>query len=468
MEKKKSVVLRVASLFYKDFHWKLLSFLLAFVLWFLGNSVNNPMLVMPYDRLNLTVLHRDQLALNNIVLLNEHELNNTFINASIRATRSNHELIQLARSDNIRASVDISTINFDHIIQAGEPITVPLDVDLFIHQDYLTRTMSPSTVNLVLDKQAVATIPIEVDVLGSPMEGFEQQAPILSNRMVRITGARSLLDQVNDVRVRIYVEDAYETVEDVEPLVVYNNRREIITDSVNLSIREVHITVPVFPYTEIPLEINTPGTVMPGFMMTNVDIIPPTVSLVGSAESLENISYIVLGDVDLTMASETTEYSFNIRQALVGTGLSLRAGGPEEATAVITVERVISRDFHMPLEDIAVSGNNQPFEFETEGPIMLSLRGRASVISALTLSQIAASVDLTGLGAGTHVVQVNVTPPPRAALANLVTVSITIEPEPIVFEPEEPADWTAELDNEEEAEGATDEDEEEEEEEVQE
>ena len=450
MEKPKNVALRLASFIYKDFHWKLLSLALAFILWFVGTNVTNPVDTNLYNHIQLIVLHRDQLAHNNLVLLNEQQINNTRISASIQATRSDHALIQAAWADNIRASIDLSTINFEHVLAANEPIYLALDVDLFIHQPFITRTMTPNTVNLLLDRYDVKTLPIAADVIGRPMEGFEDQPPVLSNRLERLTGARSVLNEVVDVRARVYIDEAYETVEDVEPLIVYNSNRDIITDSVGLNIREVHIQVPIFPYESVPLRVNPVGTPMPGFMVTEIVFEPQEVSIMGAAEVLEDIAYIMLGEVDVHMTNATTSYSFDISAALADKDIALRAGTPTEATVTVVVERVISRDFLMPLEEISVSGYARPFTFESEEPVVLTMRGRESVISALTLGQISASLDLTGMGAGTHIVQVDVSPPARATLANLATVEITIEPEQIVFEPDDPPDWTADFDGDEE------------------
>jgi len=467
MEKKKSLVWRFAAFFVRDFHWKLLSLLLAFILWFVGTNVTNPVDIVSYDHITLIVLHRDRLAHNNLVLLNESEINATRISASIQATRADHMLIQAARAENIRASIDLSAINIEHILDADEPITVTLDVNLFIHQSFISRTMYPSTVELVLDRHDVKTMPISVDTIGTPLEGFESQRPQLAHRLVRLTGARSLLDEVSDVRARVYIGDAYETVEELESLILYNSRREVITDTVGMNIREVHIQVPIMPYADIPLRIAPVGSPRPGFMATEINVSPPTVSMVGSPDIIDETMYLILGEVDLTMMNETTEYTFDIRQATLGKNLHLRAGEPTEATVTIVVERVISREFVVPLENIDVSGYARPFSFVNEEPLVLTMRGRESVVSALNLGQISTSVDLTGLGAGAHMVEVSVATTVRGvALANLATVEISIEPEPIVFQPEEPPDWTADLDGEETEDDTEPEEEDEDEEEV--
>ena len=456
MEKSKNLATRAAAFFYKDFHWKMLSLGLAFVLWFVGINVNNPVQPVNYDNLPLTVLHRDQLALNNAILLNEQQVNNTRISASIRATRSNHVLIQAARNDNIQASIDLSTINFNEVFENGGPVSVFVDVDVYIYQDYISRTMRPYRVELILDRHGDLTLPIIVDVQGSPEEGFELRAPVVSESLVRITGPRSVLDEVSEIRVEINIDNAYETVEGVYPLVIYNNQGEDITNTVDLSIQAVRIRVPILPYASIPLEVNTVGTVMTGFMVTEIRIDPPVVSLMGTAEEIEETASIILGEVDIDSINQTLERTFDIRQALAGTGLILRGGAPTEAVVTLEVEQIISREFHLPLANITVRGYPHSFTFVSQSPITLTLRGRASVIDALNLGQITANLNLAGLGVGTHQVPVSITVPGEVSLVNQVSVGVIIEQEPDP-EPEEVPDLPEGLDEEDTIEGEEDE-----------
>ena len=446
MGKVKDLALRAAAVFYKDIHWKLLALGLAFIVWLVGVNVNNPVELVSYGNIPLNIIGRDQITQNNLVLLNDQQLTNSPISVSVRATRSNHALINAARAERIQASIDLGTINFEQVFEADDIVRIPMDVNVFIHENYVTRLPAPSTVELVLDRHEDRLLPINVDVFGNPAEGFENQTYTHSPRVVRLFGARSVLDQVADVWVRVYINDASYTVEEPRPLVVYSSDRQDITDRVNLSVQSTNVIVPIYPYADVPLGVSTVGSAMPGFMATEIIIDPPIISVLGDAETIADLNTIMLGSVDVTMANQSFEYPFDIRRALTGTGLSLRSGVPSEATVSVVIERVISRNFQLPLENLSVSGYVRPYTIETEGPLTLTLRGRESVINTLNLSQIGASADLTGLGAGTHRVQVNVVTPPRASLENLVTVDITIEPEPIVFEPEDPADWTADLD----------------------
>jgi len=440
MEKSKNILNKLKGLtafLYKDFHWKLLSLFLAFMLWFVGVNINDPVQIQAYPNLPLNVIGREHLALNRIVLLNETQINNSRIDVSVRGIRSNHELIQRNRAENIQASIDLSTIDFDAVFaNANGTILIPMDVNVSIQQDYISHEISPSQVELRLDRLGYRSMPIRVEVLGSPREGYEQRDAIPAQTMVRLSGARSALDEVYEVRASIHIDDAYETVEEMEQIVVYNRDGQIITGTVNLSAPLVHVRVPIFPYAGIPLSVNTIGNESPNYMVTEVVIDPPTIELVGN---LDEITSINLGNIDINNAEETIVQTFDISQALQDTGLTIRAGAPTEATATVVIEGVISRDFSIPLSSLFVSGATRPYTFVNAGALSLSLRGRESIINALNLNQISASINLTGLGVGTHTVPVTIRAVPGAIVVNPVTTIINIQGEPVEpYEPQPP------------------------------
>ncbi|MCL2016102.1 MAG: CdaR family protein [Defluviitaleaceae bacterium] len=444
MEKPKvNVVVKILHFIYRDLVWKVLALGLAFMLWFVGINVNNPIQNVIYDNIPITILNRDRLNQNNVVLLNEQQVTDARISLSVRATRNDHALINAARNDNIQASLDLNTINLDHVLNYDGVSTVSVDVNVFVHQEHSTIFPHPSTIELELDLHEERIIAINVDVVGEPTDGFEVRPFSATPRIVRLTGARSVLQSISDVRAQISVNDAFETVEEPRPLIVFNNDLQNITSLVGLNVQSTNVIVPVFPYEYTPLTVNTVGTTAVGFMVTEINISPAAIDLVGSPEELDRVSSLILGEIDLTGLNDTVQYDFDIRDALSGTNLTLRTGEVQEATVDVIVEEIISRTFYMPLANLEQVGEEREFEFVNDNPIVLTLHGRASAINALSLNNIQAILDLTGFGAGTHTVQLQITVPPRVSLANLAAVQITIPPEEIIFEPEEPPDFFA-------------------------
>lgn len=435
MKNFKTITFAIAAVFYKDIQWKLLALVLAFILWFVGISINNPIRSELYHHLPLRVLGMERLVQNGIVVLNQQELDDYSISVSIRTTADDHETINAARDNNIQAFIDLSVINLEQILQSEYPVAIPLAVEVFVHQNYVIKLPDPNSVTLQLDRLEERLMPISVDIRGEPMEGYEPRGYQQSPRVVRLTGARSILNEAADVRVSINIGGAYQTVEEPRNISVYNSNNENITSKINLNVPTTNVVVPVLPYADIRLVVSHVGSPLPGFMATNTTIYPSVLSLVGDEEVIANTASINLGDIDIALATNNVEQTFNIANALTGTGLTLRESTPTEALVTVTVERVIERTLELPLEQISVGGYTRPFAFVTEEDLTLALRGRESVVSGLTLNQIGASLDLTGLGAGIHLLQVEITPPPYALLTNVVTVEISIEPETIVLEP---------------------------------
>ena len=151
------------------------------------------------------------------------------------------------------------------------------------------------------------------------------------------------------------------------------------------------------------MRVHFQGNPMPGYAITRVDIDPPTIRLVGDFADYV-LPELSLGTVNVNLARTSIEQFFNISHALSETrlGLHLRTGEPNGADVFITVERYIERDFLIPLAQVVVVGTTQPYHLGDDNPVRIVVRGRESAVNALTVTDFAGTVDLTGLGGGIH------------------------------------------------------------------
>ncbi|MCL1998430.1 MAG: CdaR family protein [Turicibacter sp.] len=445
MEKQKGMIFNLAAILLKDLHWKFLAMVLAFLLWFVGTNINNPISAQAYNNLPLTILNRDIFANNGIVLINEQQILNANISVNITASRNDHELINAARNDNIQLSIDFGDIDINQIRTSEDVLTLSLPINLQIHQSYGTRTITPNALDLVLDLYAERMFTIGVDITGMPEEGYEQREYVHSPRVVRLGGARSLLNDISSVGISIDINNATETMEETRPISVRNQLGNDITNQLALSVSYSTISVPVSPHGDIFLHVNQIGTPSYDFVVTEIVINPPGISLVGDAEILETTDFIMLGNIDLTSITTSIEQTFNIREVLEGTGLNLGHNSPEEAVVTVFVEELIPRNFDFPINNLTVIGATLPYTFDAGNTVPITLRGRTSVINNITMAQINAGIDLTGLAEGTHYLQVSVIPPTGITLTNQPTIQVIIAPE----EPEEPEDEPTEDEDEE-------------------
>ena len=433
------------SLILKDLHWKIGSVCVAFVLWLVGVHVTNPVSIQSYDNIPVHAQRRDHLSAANIILLNE-EIFNQRISVSIRASRSDHAFIQSARLENIHAVVNLASVDVEAARLSDAPITTFVDIEIFIDQNFISAAPRPASVLLQLDVLEHLTLPIEIETLGEPAEGFELQTPLSDRSVVRLSGARSHLERAASVTARLNIDGAEENVVDVAHLIALDGARNDITELFQLSFTVAQIEAPILPVFIVELGALTVGQTAPGYMATEINIEPNQITAV-SKDGKTDINRVVIGEIDLTMASESFSEIFDLRAALDEQGLTLARGQPAFVVVNAVIERVISREFYISIEEINIIGD-RPFSFISEEPIMVLARGRESAIRAMQESDVRAELDISGLGAGIHTLQVNIILPRVAAVANLVVIDISIDPQPLVFIPTEPPDWQNEEEHE--------------------
>jgi len=429
MEKAKNVALKIAALFYKDLLWKLLALGLAMILWFVGININNPVQSTRYERM-LRIQGRNYLQMNDVVLLNAQELEQTLINITISATRSDHMLLA-GRSENVIASINLSDINYSMVRESAYPVNFSLDVDVSTMPPQEDIRVRPQFVTLTLDRYGERTMDIQIDITGIPLEGYVMRRHWTERSIIRITGAQSALDRVDSVRLEVDIQNAYETVARIERIVIYDSNQNNITETVNLGTIESLVTVEILPFIEIPLVVEPSGVPAQGFVHTGTRIYPRSVQLVGTQEELDEmrVSGLSLGALELDTVNDNIDFIFDIRVALEGTGLTLLDGEPTEAEVVGYIEeRIITRDFEMPLERISVSGTTYAFSFANNNPVRFSVRGRESVVNRMGLHSISARLDLSGLEPGIHMVPVHLTSPMGTDIPGRPTVAITVRP----------------------------------------
>ena len=81
------MIKKILSFFYTDLQWKLMSLLLAVVIWLVAMHLHDPMVNHSLPR-NLHIENLQTLERDGLVLLNEYELRDTNINLGIRGNRS--------------------------------------------------------------------------------------------------------------------------------------------------------------------------------------------------------------------------------------------------------------------------------------------------------------------------------------------------------------------------------------------
>jgi YbbR domain-containing protein len=369
---------------------------------------------------NLEVLENEDIRVLNLAELEAQE-----IKVLIRDTESAHDQYKEERQTGaISASIDLNDVIIANVLASDGPYEQQLQVDVEIPESGERLSTQPRNVYAVLDRYESRSFAIEEYTTGTVDSGYEFISVTSRLQTVTISAARSILSLVDVVRAEVSISGATGSYDEVVKLKVLDINGEDMTGKVELRTDETGMSVVVLPHKLVPLKIGHTGLVT-GRMVTNIDIRPPEVSVVGEPEALNALDVIQLEPYDITDRTESFPTSVDVT---LPSGLKLKDGETDTVTVTFTIEPLMTREFAFPTARIRRIGDNEfSMRFASTDDIPITIQGAESVISLMSSSDLNAEVDISGLDVGEHTLPLKVTTLQDTGLVNapMVTVIIT-------------------------------------------
>lgn len=364
----------------------LTALIFAVVVWVFAVTQADPAETRTYPRsLPMEIIGLDP----NLTIINEVP---QLVNVAIRAPSSIHT--QLENDINL-IDVILDLSGFESGVHTLAP-----QVSLGISPAEVVR-VSPSSIFIKLDAIITANFPIDLRIIGNPTIGFEVQAPMLSAESVLISGPQSLIDTIDHVVAEINIAEVSEDVQRMIELIPYDID-EIPVEGVSLSPSTVQVTVPVTQrggFRTVVVKIVTSGQIAPGYRLTNIFALPPTVTIFSADPILVDTipGFVETTPINLNMASENIE----IRVAL-NLPEGINVVGSQNVTVQIGIEPIQS----------SISFTNVPIQIEGLGEdlqveispenVDIFLSGPLPLLDELDLTKILVIIDLSDRGPGTY------------------------------------------------------------------
>lgn len=364
----------------KNLGLKLLSLLIAFALWiFVG--LQNPELSMNYRDISLRY-SADGSAVNAAGL---SVINNKTTRVEVVA-RGKRSLLTSFSAAEIRAWVDISGIT--------EPGTYTLDVQVTMPvSDLLIERITPSKVNLRLDKVVTKEVPVVLylsNELDSEQYAVERQ--LVYPGKITISGPESDVENIAEARVNVTVGDTGIDGAEYDYILVNENGEAADSTYITSETARVKVTVPVSAKKEVPLRVdfvnNTTGWNESEISYT---ITPETITVSGDRTILDALESIDLGSIDLSELEGSTVRTFAIEMPEGVKNLS----DNRTATVSVALSQMTQRVFTVSRFTV----ENLPADTEalvTTRSLDVRVRGREADLDRLTADQLVGVVDLQG------------------------------------------------------------------------
>jgi YbbR domain-containing protein len=287
-------------------------------------------------------------------------------------------------------------------LEAGEH-TVPVQVETNVSPLRIIQVL-PETVTIELQPRAVREYPVTPIIEGEPALGFQLGELQVEPESATVTGPQNLILQVAEVVANIDISDASEPIDreitlqaldldgnvlsgvDIEPEVV----------RINQNIRQAG------GYRTVAVRVETIGQPASGYRVTNISVTPTVVVLFSTDPQLIDSlpGFVSTLGVDLTdiQSDIETRLSLALPEGVIVVGEEQNV---EVVIGVEPIESSVVVTFQVEVVGLA-SGYNATLSPQT---VSVVLSGPLSVLQGLGPNDVRLFVRVTGLSAGTHLLE---------------------------------------------------------------
>jgi len=190
----------------------------------------------------------------------------------------------------------------------------------------------------------------------------------------------------------------------------------------------VLVSATILETKEVPIHIEEIKDVPTGYSLEGLTCVPEKVVVKGTRESLSSFSAITIPaeEIDLSQASDDTEFSINITQYLPE-GIDLL--DLDQGTVVVTadLEPMQEKTFVIPVNQLKVLNLNPAYDIVFEqSAITITVQGMQDVLDELTVEDLGAYIDMKDYTDGNFSVLVSRNPISGVIDTQIVYVSGSI------------------------------------------
>lgn len=377
----------------KIFHnWglKLMSLLLAFVLWFLAVQINDPKETVTFSGIPVRLTNTNLLEEENKVY--EVLDNSDVVRVTIRAPKSVKK--DLRASDIVAVAdmsklTDINTIAITYSIQGVSSTS------------YDSIWGDHDTVRLNVEERASKWIRVQSQTVGEAADGYLVMNSAADQTQISVTGPKSAVEKISYARVEVDVSGAASSMSlNVEPKLYDAEGNLLDLPNVTTNVNSIHMTVEVLAVKEVPVKLAVTGTPAEGYVATGqVDCDVETVRIAGLATAIAGINSISIPaeQLDITGATDNVVNTINIRDYLKENVKLADSSFNGRVTVTVYVEPIVDRTIALGEEDFEFVNVPEGYELELvepEGGYELKVSGLEKDVSAVPEELIRGRVDI--------------------------------------------------------------------------
>lgn len=406
---------------------KILSVLIAFVVWLVILNVDDPTITTRITGINVRTVKGD--SITSAGMYYEVESNDV-VSVVVKGKKS---IIDTLTASDFYAEADLSKYSITNAV----PIEVTLAKKYASEPEIIegkSQTMMISVENYLTKQYEVV-----IQIKGEPTEGFyiSNDEIIASPSRINVSAPESVLKKIDEVRIDVYVNDVSKEFRVIaEPKAYDSNGIYIKSDKIKFGVNSISVTATPLKTKTIDVVVETTGNLGDGYVITQQQCTVDKIEIAGSRNVLDKVNKIVL-NVDITSLSENYEQEFNLREYLPGEIKII--SDDKDCKVNLQVEKLVEKKLEFSAKDIKFLNLRTDViaDYDYNAKMHLTVRGLSTVVEDISIEQFAPHIDMSKLVIGAQKATVAFEDVENIEIIHVPELKITLKDIPQQNEPEQ-------------------------------
>lgn len=411
---------------------KILSLLIAILIWVVVKNVQDPMLVKVITKIPVTIVNESYLASNlEVPLLIEGQ---DTVNVKVKGRES--VVKELTRED-FTAIADMTQI----ISMETTPRMVPVKVSCegLLDSDI---SVTPGNIQVDIEEQTSVEKIIAVNTGDTiPDKNYEVGVLKANPEKVTISGPESIVNKIDRVVAMVDVSGRKETRTELDSeLKIYDKNQDELSEKQlsYLDLKEIRnnkikVTAEFWKaQNKISLKAESSGSPKYGYQVSEIKLVPDTISIAGTDEALQKLAEagntleIPGSMIDVSGKSSDFEVNIDLTELLPE---NTKLARDLNSSVIVTVKILPYNSQDFELSATQIQTENIPEDMDLvfgQEKITVRLKGKDEDLKNLKPETVQMKIDLKDYKEGEYTVPVTVTLPGGYELVDEIAVKVKL------------------------------------------
>lgn len=315
---------------------------------------------------------------------------------SFRVTAQRSVLERLSSSD-FTATADMNYLEDD--------VRIPVDITVNRYASSVRISAQRLYLDVEVGEEMSARFSVRGETVGAPAEGFAVDEISVAPNVISVRGPAEYVSEIETVRAYCDVTGRnMDTSETVVPVFYDANGKEVDTTRLQVSVDTVDIYAEIVSVKEVPITVETSGTLPDGLELTGITTDPATVMIKGESRELNQVTSITIPSTVISLSEITQDLTTTVDiTSYLPEGVTLLNSEDAQVSVRVTVAGETTQEFDVPAGNISVRNLERGYTTSFSAPtVRVSVTALQSELSRLSADSLTGYVDVSGLVPGTY------------------------------------------------------------------